>query len=94
MRMFKFTPTVNDAIIHGYLYWCEDIEDRSQDMLEASFPNGALLCAGWEPEDDPEGKYQITISRGLEMLYMTEELIFEKACACVQKLINESPFVK
>ena len=54
--------------IFGRLYSSDRPEELGQDMLDVSFPNGAMISAGWVPEGSPVGTYEVTVTRDFECL--------------------------
>jgi hypothetical protein len=88
--MNKFCPTVpnrSKTIVRGNLYWSDDPEDLGQDMLEVKFETGELLCAGWVPEEDPKGEYQITVRMGLKLVSKHRTKSFTEAQSYIQGLV-------
>ncbi len=54
----------------GRLYDTEDPELLDSQMLEATHPDTAILIyAGWEPEEDPSGRYVIGALDGCDTAY-------------------------
>lgn len=66
--MTKITPQILGCKVTGYLYNSDDPRDLGQDMVEVHGPNGITVDAGWVPEGDPNGSYQIAVCRGMKHL--------------------------
>lgn len=69
--MKNFQPIIPrgiNGIIRGFLMWDSDPQSLGQDMIEVSFPDtGFLVCAGWVPEGNPRGCYEITVTHGISL---------------------------
>lgn len=47
-----------DCEIYGQVYWTDDHDGMSEDMVDVRLPNGILVSAGWSSVDN---KYVITV---------------------------------
>jgi len=55
---------VNGAV-HGYpLYPTKQPSYLTADLFAAKLPGGVVIDAGWSPECDPHGNYEVFIYRG------------------------------
>lgn len=55
--------------VSGQLYDAEHPELLNQDMAELDSPTGdILITAGWDPEEDPNGRYFICVFRSAELI--------------------------
>lgn len=66
--MKKIVPSVPGCTVRGYLYDSDDPRDLGQDMIEVCGPDGITVDAGWVPEGDPNGTYQVAVSQGMRQL--------------------------
>lgn len=66
--MKKIIPEIPGCTVTGYLYDSDDPHDLGQDMLEIHGQNGVTVDAGWVPEGDPNGAYQIAVCHGMRHL--------------------------
>src|SRR4051794_20889759 len=65
----KMTPALSPPWrTAGYLYDSPQNESLGEDMFEAELPDGTLIAAGWSAEGDPNGTYQVTVTRGLKLI--------------------------
>ena len=53
----------------GELCSSENIDELSQDMIEVHLPSGLSIEAGWVPENDPSGDYEVLLCRGLHVVH-------------------------
>ena len=66
----------------GALCESDDPRELSQDMLEIHLPSGISIEAGWVPEADPDGAYELLLCCGLEVkLKMTKSSAMEAKLA-------------
>lgn len=78
------------CLVRGCIVASNNPADLSEDMLEIAMPNGLLVCAGWEPESDPNGQYIVTLSGGMRLLnepYETSDAL--DAVQKVQEIVNQ-----
>ena len=66
--MTKITPQIAGCTVTGYLYDSDDPRDPGQDMIEVRGQNGITVDAGWIPEGDADGSYQIAVCQGMRHL--------------------------
>lgn len=66
--MTRIVPVVPGCTVTGYLYDSADPRDLGQDMIEVRGSNGVTVDAGWVPEGDPDGAYQVAVCQGLTHL--------------------------
>jgi len=57
----------------GFLYESDSRHELGQDMLDVVLPNGILITAGWYPEGDPSGAYQVSVYRGYDEIVLPLE---------------------
>lgn len=69
----------------GALHESDDVRDLSQDMLEIRMPSGMSVEAGWVPEADPDGAYEVLLCRGSDIVAKVT-----KPTAAATKLVIES----
>jgi hypothetical protein len=67
--MKKIVPSIPGCRVTGYLYDSDDPLDLGQDMVEVCGPDGITVDAGWVPEGDPNGAYQIAVTQGMRHLH-------------------------
>lgn len=85
-RRVDIDPGETACEIGGFLYSCDEAKDLGQDMLEVRLPNGIRINAGWYPEGDPEGRYQISVW-GARELAQAEYLDVDEAAREIESLI-------
>lgn len=66
--MTRIVPEVPGCTVTGYLYDSNNPVDLGQDMVEVMGTNGVTVDAGWVPEGDPNGAYQIAVCQGMKHL--------------------------
>lgn len=58
---FTFPESV---VVRGALFTTTDPTYLVQDLLEIDLPNGITIDAGWYPESDPNGSFQLVVFKG------------------------------
>lgn len=75
--MRSITPKFpKDFEVIGFIYSDSEPRNLGEDMLEVVLPNGILVDVGWYPEGDPQGRYRVSVTYGLELLgkpYLTTD---------------------
>lgn len=66
--MTRIVPEVPGCTVTGYLFGSDDPSDLGQDMVEVCGSNGVTVDAGWVPEGDPNGAYQVAVCQGMKHL--------------------------
>jgi hypothetical protein len=54
--------------VRGFLYESDDPAEMGPDMIEVELANGILIDCGWYPDGDPNGAYEITMTKGMRDL--------------------------
>jgi hypothetical protein len=83
----------SDAVlIYNALYPTKEARYLTADLFAAKMPDGTIIDAGWIPENDPIGTYEVFVYRGefenqLEPPFQSEELatIVWRICELARK---------
>ena len=54
----------SDAKVSNYIFEDMDTFELNQGLLLVELSNGICIDVGWFPENDPNGEFQVKVSRG------------------------------
>lgn len=95
IRPFQFElPKGCEAKVVGFLYEADSAAELGQDMIEVQLANGVSIDAGWYPEGDPDGAYDVSVwhPRGVELPREVFSNVSDAASA-INRLIASDPQV-
>lgn len=56
----------SDAKVSNYLFEDMELFELNQGLLLVELSNGVCIDVGWFPENDPDGAFQVKVSKGWE----------------------------
>lgn len=95
IRPFYFDlPKDCEASVVGFLYEADDPAELGEDMIEVQLADGISIDAGWYPEGDPNGAYEVSVwhPRGIELPREVFSNVSD-AAAAINRLISGGPQV-
>ena len=74
--------------VRGFLYESDDPAEMGPDMIEVELANGTLIDCGWYPDGDPNGAYEITVTKGMrDLITPLSVRTIENASEVIQSLV-------